>query len=175
MADEKVTADEIAKSLEGEAKQKSTEAIKKINGESPVVSKNPNKAQMQLTEEQKTNLSMILDLPLKLTVELGRARVLIQDILQYGQGSVVELNKKAGDPLEITVNNQLIAKGDVVVVNEKFAVRILEIVDHATRIKKMAAGKDSTQILSPEETKATIVPEAGAPEGAKAPKEGTTT
>ena len=73
------------------------------------------------------NLDFILDIPLKVTVELGRATVLIKDILQLGQGSVLELNKLAGEPLEILVNGKLVAKGEVVVVNEKFGVRIKEI------------------------------------------------
>ena len=66
------------------------------------------------------NLDFILDIPLKVTVELGRTSVVIKDLLQLGQGSVLELNKLAGEPLEILVNGKLIAKGEVVVVNEKF-------------------------------------------------------
>ena len=66
------------------------------------------------------NLDFILDIPLKVTVELGRATVMIKDILQLGQGSVLELNKLAGESLEILVNGKLVAKGEVVVVNEKF-------------------------------------------------------
>ena len=138
------------------------------------------KANFELTQEQKSNLNMLLDLPLKVKVELGRARVLIQDILQYGQGSVVELNKSAGDTLEVTVNNQLVAKGEVVVVNEKFALRITEIVDAETRIKRLgAAGRDSTRVLENDDNEMTQeVPEvqnsepaAEAPEGEGNPAE----
>jgi len=145
--EEKIDTEEMEKSLEEGAEAAA-------EGSSDAEEKEDEKKEgFELTEDQKSNLSMILDLPLRVTVELGRSRVLIQDILQYGQGSVVELNKKAGDPLEITVANQLIAKGEVVVVNEKFAVRILEIVDAETRIKKMgAAGRDSTHVLNTEET-----------------------
>jgi len=81
------------------------------------------------------NLDFILDIPLKVTVELGRATVLIKDILQLGQGSVLELNKLAGEPLEILVNGKLVAKGEVVVVNEKFGVRIKEIISPIERIE----------------------------------------
>ena len=80
------------------------------------------------------NLDFILDIPLKVTVELG-ATVLIKDILQLGQGSVLELNKLAGEPLEILVNGKLVAKGEVVVVNEKFGVRIKEIISPIERIE----------------------------------------
>ena len=81
------------------------------------------------------NLDFILDIPLKVTVELGRATILIKDILQLGQGSVLELNKLAGEPLEILVNGKLVAKGEVVVVNEKFGVRIKEIISPIERIE----------------------------------------
>ena len=81
------------------------------------------------------NLDFILDIPLKVTVELGRATVMIKDILQLGQGSVLELNKLAGEPLEILVNGKLVAKGEVVVVNEKFGIRIKEIISPIERIE----------------------------------------
>ena len=67
------------------------------------------------------NLDFILDIPLKVSVELGRAKVIIKDLLQLGQGSVLELDKLAGEPLEVLVNGKLVARGEVVVVNEKFA------------------------------------------------------
>jgi flagellar motor switch protein FliN/FliY len=81
------------------------------------------------------NLDFILDIPLKVTVELGRATVMIKDILQLGQGSVLELNKLAGESLEILVNGKLVAKGEVVVVNEKFGIRIKEIISPIERIE----------------------------------------
>ena len=65
------------------------------------------------------NLDFILDIPLKVTVELGRTKVLVKDLLQMGQGSVIELDKLSGEPLEILVNGKLVAKGEVVVINEK--------------------------------------------------------
>ncbi len=81
------------------------------------------------------NLDFILDIPLNVTVELGRATVMIKDILQLGQGSVLELNKLAGESLEILVNGKLVAKGEVVVVNEKFGIRIKEIISPIERIE----------------------------------------
>ncbi|MFH1624580.1 MAG: flagellar motor switch protein FliN [Pseudomonadota bacterium] len=74
------------------------------------------------------NLDFILDIALEVTVELGRARMLINDLLQLGQGSIVELTKLAGEPLEILVNGKMIAKGEVVVVNDKFGVRLTDVI-----------------------------------------------
>ncbi len=83
------------------------------------------------------NLEFILDLPLEISVELGRSRMQIRDLLQLGQGSIVELNKMAGEPAEIYVNNKLLAKGEVVVVNEKFGIRLSEIISPADRVKTL--------------------------------------
>jgi flagellar motor switch protein FliN len=72
-------------------------------------------------------LKMVLDVPLKVTVELGRTKLLVNDLLQLGQGSVIELDKMAGEPMEIYVNDKLVALGEVVVVNEKFGVRLTDV------------------------------------------------
>jgi len=85
------------------------------------------------------NLDFILDIPLEISVELGRARILISELLQLGQGSVVELSKLAGEPLEILVNQKLVARGEVVVVNEKFGVRLTDIISPAERVKQLGA------------------------------------
>ncbi|MEI8025223.1 MAG: flagellar motor switch protein FliN [Pseudomonadota bacterium] len=74
-----------------------------------------------------SKLKMILDVPLKVSVELGRTKMLINDLLQLGQGSVIELDKIAGEPMEILINNKLVALGEVVVVNEKFGVRLTDV------------------------------------------------
>jgi flagellar motor switch protein FliN len=84
------------------------------------------------------NLNLLLDIPLEITAELGRTRMIINDLLQLGQGSVIELNKLAGEPLEILVNNKLIARGEVVVVNEKFGIRLTDIISPLERIKQLA-------------------------------------
>lgn len=83
------------------------------------------------------NLDFILDIPLKVTVELGRTTVVIKDLLQLGQGSVLELDKLAGEPLEILINGKLIAKGEVVVVNEKFGIRLTDIISPIDRIETL--------------------------------------
>ncbi len=83
------------------------------------------------------DMDFLLDIPLMVSVELGRTRMLINDLLQLGQGSVIELDKLAGEPMEIYVNNRLIARGEVVVVNEKFGVRLTDIVSPSERIKQL--------------------------------------
>ena len=89
-------------------------------------------------EIKEANLDLILDIPLSVTVELGRSKMLINDLLQLGQGSVVELTKLVGDPLEVLVNDKLVARGEVVVVNEKFGVRLTDIVTPMERVKSLA-------------------------------------
>ena len=84
------------------------------------------------------NLDLILDIPLTVTVELGRSKMLINDLLQLGQGSVIELTKLAGEPLEVLVNQKLVARGEVVVVNEKFGVRLTDIVSPMERVQSLA-------------------------------------
>jgi flagellar motor switch protein FliN/FliY len=83
------------------------------------------------------NLDFILDIPLKVTVELGRTKVLVKDLLQMGQGSVIELDKLSGEPLEILVNGKLVAKGEVVVINEKFGARLTDIISPIERIETL--------------------------------------
>ncbi|MCX8042523.1 MAG: flagellar motor switch protein FliN [Desulfobacterota bacterium] len=84
-----------------------------------------------------SNLDFILDIPLEVTVELGRTTMPIYDLLQLGRGSIIELNKMAGEPLEILVNQKLIAKGEVVVVNEKFGIRLTDVISPKERIEKL--------------------------------------
>ncbi len=88
-------------------------------------------------DEEANNLDFLLDIPLKVTVELGNTSMIINDMLQLSQGSVVELNKGAGEPVEIFVNSKLLGKGEVIVVNDRFGVRITEIISPAERIKNM--------------------------------------
>ena len=82
-------------------------------------------------------LDFILDIPLDVSAELGRTRLLINELLQLGQGSVVELNKLAGEPLEIYVNGKLVARGEAVVINEKFGVRLTDIISPMERVKQL--------------------------------------
>lgn len=87
--------------------------------------------------QESQNLDFILDIPLEVSVEIGRTKILINELLQLGQGSVVELDKLAGEPVEILVNQKLIARGEVVVVNEKFGVRLTDIISPLDRIKQL--------------------------------------
>lgn len=84
-----------------------------------------------------TNLNLLLDIPLKVTVELGRTQKQIKDILELSQGSIIELDKLAGEPVDILVNNKLIAKGEVVVIDENFGVRVTDIVSQWDRVQKI--------------------------------------
>ena len=83
------------------------------------------------------DINMILDIPVQLTVELGRTRIPIKNILQLAQGSVVELEAMAGEPMDVLVNGYLIAQGEVVVVNEKFGIRLTDVISPAERIRKL--------------------------------------
>lgn len=85
----------------------------------------------------KRELDFILDIPLDVSAELGRTRLLINELLQLGQGSVVELNKLAGEPLEVFVNGKLVARGEAVVINEKFGVRLTDIISPIERVKQL--------------------------------------
>jgi len=84
-------------------------------------------------------LDFILDIPLELSVELGKTKMLVNDLLQLSQGSIIELNKLAGEPLEVYINRKLIARGEVVVVNEKFGVRLTDVITPIDRVKSLAA------------------------------------
>ncbi len=83
------------------------------------------------------NLDRILDIPLLLSAQLGSTRMLIKDLLQLGPGSIVELDKLAGEPLEILVNERLVARGEVVMVNEKFGIRLTDVISPMERVNKL--------------------------------------
>jgi len=89
-------------------------------------------------ENVRRDLDFILDIPLDVSAELGRTKLLINELLQLGQGSVIELNKLAGEPLEIYVNGKLVARGEAVVINEKFGVRLTDIISPIERVKQLA-------------------------------------
>jgi flagellar motor switch protein FliN/FliY len=84
------------------------------------------------------DINMVLDIPVQLSVELGRTKVPIKYILQLGQGSVVELDALAGEPMDVLVNGYLIAQGEVVVVNDKFGIRLTDIVTPSERLKRLS-------------------------------------
>jgi len=101
----------------------------------------PIQASKKAADEQPShkdkNLSLILDIPLKVTVELGRTKMPVSDLLNLTQGSVIELSKLAGEPMEVYVNDKLIARGEAVVVNEKFGVRLTDIISPAERVEQL--------------------------------------
>lgn len=109
-----------AADFSGEAESAVQEGTKKKSAAGPVQS-----------------IDFILDIPLKVTVELGRSKMPIKDILSLSQGSVIELAKFAGEPLEVLVNERLIARGEVVVVNEKFGIRLTDIISPIERIEQL--------------------------------------
>ena len=87
--------------------------------------------------KKKHDLDFILDIPLDVTVELGRVKMLVNDLLQLGQGSIIELNKPSEEPVEIYINNKLIARGEVVVVDEKFGIRVTDVISALERVKSL--------------------------------------
>ncbi|MDA8088469.1 MAG: flagellar motor switch protein FliN [Nitrospiraceae bacterium] len=106
--------------------------LKELNGDE-AVPQEPEKGQSGKDKD----IDFLLDIPLEVTVELGNTRMLIRDLLQLGQGSVVELDKLAGEPLEVLVNGKLVARGEVVVINEKFGVRLTDIISPVERIRNL--------------------------------------
>lgn len=88
-------------------------------------------------ESVQRDIEFLLDIPVEITVQLGNTKMLIKELLQLGQGSVVELEKLAGEPMEILANNRLVARGEVVVVNEKFGVRLTDIISPSERLTRL--------------------------------------
>jgi flagellar motor switch protein FliN/FliY len=126
--DENVSWDDVKEDLEASKKQTKTAASE------------ANFEELQNTGRKNSgaiDIDFILDIPLTVTVELGRARMLIGELLQLGQGSIVELAKFAGEPMDVFINQRLIAKGEVVVVNEKFGIRLTDIVSPTERVGKL--------------------------------------
>lgn len=97
----------------------------------------PIESEVSRVEEDKEKMEMILDIPVSITVEIGRTKMPIRHLLQLNQGGIVALDRMAGEPLDVLVNGTLVAHGEVVVVNEKFGVRLTDIVSKAERIKRL--------------------------------------
>ncbi len=87
--------------------------------------------------EEDVNLNVIMDIPVDLSMEIGRTKISIRNLLQLNQGSIVELDRLAGEPLDVMVNGTLIAHGEVVVVNERFGIRLTDVISPAERVKKL--------------------------------------
>lgn len=89
-------------------------------------------------QKKQYDMDLILDIPLDVSVELGKVKIPVNELLQLGQGSIVELTKSVGEPLDIYVNNKLIAKGEVVIVDEKFGIRVADIINPIERVKSLS-------------------------------------
>ena len=102
---------------------------------------NGNKVDMSRENESgqtgKCDMDLILDIPLDISVELGKVKMPINELLQLGQGSIVELTKSVGEPLDIYVNDKLIARGEVVILGDKFGIRVADIINPADRVKSL--------------------------------------
>jgi flagellar motor switch protein FliN/FliY len=101
--------------------------------DSPVKNKNST-----TTQADELNLDVILDVPVTLSMEIGRTQINIRNLLQLNQGSVVELDRFAGEPLDVLVNGTLIAHGEVVVINDKFGIRLTDVISLSERVKRLA-------------------------------------
>jgi flagellar motor switch protein FliN len=93
--------------------------------------------QSAVTDGASKNIDFLLDIPMSITVYVGSTKMAIRDLLQLAQGSVIELDKLAGEPMEVMVNNKLVARGEVVVVNEKFGIRLTDVVSAAERVQQL--------------------------------------
>jgi len=126
MDDQDLMADAWAAALgeqsDGEAKRAELEELHEEN---------------PLSQEERRKLDTILDIPVTITMEVGRSQISIRNLLQLNQGSVVELDRIAGEPLDVLVNGTLIAHGEVVVVNDKFGIRLTDVISQNERIKKL--------------------------------------
>jgi len=122
--------DNLADQLAAEA---TADAAKTADAAAAVNSKEKSESD----EKKDRNLQLILDIPLRVTVELGRTKMAVSELLNLGQGSVIELNKLAGEPMEVFVNDKLIARGEAVVVNEKFGVRLTDIISTKERVEQL--------------------------------------
>ncbi|MBL4765505.1 MAG: flagellar motor switch protein FliN [Colwellia sp.] len=116
---------------QAEAKAKGAKDVEKVELEELT------EDQVAITGEEKRRLDTILDIPVTISMEVGRSNISIRNLLQLNQGSVVELDRVAGEALDVLVNGTLIAHGEVVVVNDKFGIRLTDVISQIERIKKL--------------------------------------
>ncbi|BDF95009.1 MULTISPECIES: flagellar motor switch protein FliN [Pseudoalteromonas] len=131
MSDDQDTMDEWAAAL--------AEAEGSDNSDAPKVTEldELSDTKHEMSGEEKRKLDTILDIPVTISMEVGRSKINIRNLLQLNQGSVVELDRVAGEPLDVLVNGTLIAHGEVVVVNDKFGIRLTDVISQVERIKKL--------------------------------------
>ena len=138
-SDEIAADDPMADWAEALSEQKATDPVGGQAG--GVLSGDPPKpfsASSGASDAPANDINMVLDIPVQLSVELGRTKVPIKHILQLGQGSVVELDALAGEPMDVLVNGYLIAQGEVVVVNDKFGIRLTDVVTPSERLRRVS-------------------------------------
>ncbi len=139
--------DEKAKEEKAEASADYDPAEELVNNNSKIIDGNSVQAQSvpledfgeasPISKEEKRRLDSILDIPVVISMEVGRSQITIRNLLQLNQGSVIELERVAGEPLDVLVNGTLIAHGEVVVVNDKFGIRLTDVISQTERIKKL--------------------------------------
>ena len=136
--DEKELADQWEQQVQEDA-AKPDEKIdeKKETGPENVKPANFSPLKAAGTPSGMNNLDFILEVPLQVSVHIGSTKMLIKDLLQLGQGSIIELSKIAGEPMDVLVNDRLIARGEVVVVNDKFGIRLTDIMSPAERVEQL--------------------------------------
>ncbi len=125
-----------------EALQEAKEAEEKDKGPAAPEARAPQLEEFAASrgsDDTHPSLDFILDIPLEISVEIGRSKMIINDLLKLSQGSIIELNKMAGEPAEIYVNQRLMARGEVVVVNDRFAVRLTEIISPQERVRQLGS------------------------------------
>ena len=98
--------------------------------------KEESKEEVSLSKDAKQDLSFLFNVPMRVSVELGRGKLTIKDLLQLGQGAVLELEKLAGEPLEVLVNNRLVSRGEVVVVNDKYGIRLTDVINPEDKLNE---------------------------------------
>lgn len=136
--DDNVEDDGMADWAEALLEQKTADAAPPPSG--GVLSSESARSYSGGSEAQINDINRVLDIPVLLSVELGRTKVPIKHILQLGQGSVVELDALAGEPMDVLVNGYLIAQGEVVVVNDKFGIRLTDVVTPSERLRRVSKG-----------------------------------
>lgn len=133
MSDDQDTMDEWAAAMAESGDLEENDEIEVETSELEVLSEE----KAPITTEEKRKLDTILDIPVTISMEVGRSQISIRNLLQLNQGSVVELDRVAGEPLDVMINGTLIAHGEVVVVNDKFGIRLTDVISQTERIKKL--------------------------------------
>lgn len=137
MSDEQNEIDDVWGEAMAEQEAKEPAADAEAEGGAKRVELNDFSDDKPLSGEERRKLDAILDIPVTISMEVGRTQISIRNLLQLNQGSVVELDRLAGEPLDVMVNGTLIAHGEVVVVNDKFGIRLTDVISQTERIKKL--------------------------------------